>query len=159
MTTAPIRLSLAILVALAAAPAFAEHEAPEAHAKGTTQTVILDGTDIRPSTTQMSHADVISFVNYSTHPVQVTFTEPGDLEKKIRCGLVRGSQKTPPSAPWALFTWRNGKLTGNVPPGQFASVCSLEPGSYTFTATRIGHRTGTPAPGSVLTSKGQLIVK
>ena len=153
MTRSPFRLTLALLVALGAAPALAEHEAADAHAKGTTQTIILDGTDVRPSTTTMSHTDVISFLNYSTHPVQVTFTEPADLEKKIRCGLVHGKEKGAPAAPWALFTWQDGKLVGNVPPGRFASVCSLEPGTYTFVATIVGHGSRSEVP------KGQIVVK
>jgi hypothetical protein len=155
MTTSCIRLLLALLVASVAAPALAESEAPDAHAKGTTQTITLDGHDIRPSATTMAHADVVSFVNYSTHPVQVTFIEPSDLEKKIRCGLVHG-EKAAPAAPWALFTWKDGKLVGNVPPGQFASVCSLEPGRYAFTAEIIGQRA---REGSVLANKGTIEVK
>src|SRR5258705_5819838 len=139
MTTASIRLSLALALMLAAAPALAEHEGPEAHSHGATKTITLDGQDVRPATTEMSHGDVISFVNYSTNPVQVTFIEPKDLEKHIHCGLVRDPKdKGTPPAPWALFTWTDGKLVGNVPPGQFASVCSLDPGSYAFTAEKIG---------------------
>jgi len=80
----------------------------------------------------------VSFMNYSTHPVRVTFTDTG-LEKKVRCGLVHGKGKTP-SAPWALFTWQDGKLTGDLPPGQFASVCSFDQGTYGFTAQLIGHQ-------------------
>jgi hypothetical protein len=151
MTTSPIRLLLAASLALAVVPAYAEHEGPDAHAHGATQTVVIDGKDIRPSTTTMSHVDVVSFLNYSTHPVRVTFSEPG-VEKRIRCGLVHGKGK--PSAPWALFTWQDGKLVGNVPPGQFASVCSFDPGSYAFTAEVIGHQTR----GAEM-AKGQLEVK
>jgi hypothetical protein len=124
---------------------------------GTTQTITLDGNDIRPSATTMTHADVVSFVNYSTHPVQVTFIEPSDLEKKIRCGLVARQGEGAPTSPWALFTWKDGKLVGNVPPGRFASVCSLEPGSYAFTAEILGQ--GRVRSGSVLAKKGTIEVK
>src|SRR5262249_52631573 len=103
--------------------------------------------------------DILAFVNYSTHPVEVTFTEPSDLEKKIRCGLVHGTEKNAPSAPWALFTWKDGKLVGTLPPGKFASVCSLEPGSYAYTATIIGLGQRARDPGSVLPAKGQIEVK
>ena len=159
MTTSSIRLTLAVLLAMGSLPARAEHESPDAHAKATTQTVTLDGNDIRPSSFTMDHSDVISFVNYSTHPVEVTFTEPSDLEKRIRCGLVHGTEKSAPSAPWALFSWQRGTLVGNVPPGRFASVCSLEPGTYAFTATIIGRNSPGSPTGSVLPAKGQLIVK
>src|SRR5262245_28700971 len=140
MTTSCVRLALALLVAVGVGSAVAEHEERDAHAKGTTRTVTLDGAEIRPSTTTMDHGDVLSFVNYSTHPIRVTFTEPGDLEKKIRCGLVQGREKGAPSAPWAVFTWQGKSLVGNVPPGQFASVCSLDPGTYAFTTEIVGQR-------------------
>ena len=158
MNATTIRLSLALSLALSAAPALAEQESPEAHAKGVTQTITLDGNDVRPSTTSMSHDDIISFVNYSTHPIEVTFTEPTDLEKKIRCGLVHGKEKTP-SAPWAVFNWQDGKLVGDVPPGKFASVCSLEPGTYAFTARIVSHRTVAGGPGNIVPAKGQIQVK
>ena len=156
------RLPLALALSLAAAPlVLAEHEAPEAHAHGATRTITLDGQDVRPATTEMQHGDVISFVNYSTHPLRVTFTEPKDLEKRIRCGLVHDvKDKGAPSAPWALFTWDGGRLVGTVPPGQFASVCSLEPGAYSFTAEEIG--AGTAQAGlrsGILPAKGNIEVK
>jgi len=157
MTTG-IRLPIALALTLAAAPlALAEHEGPEAHAHGATKTITLDGQDIRPSSTEMQNGEVLSFVNYSTHPLRVTFTEPKDLEKHIRCGLVH-DVKTPPSAPWALFTWENGKLVGDVPPGQFASVCSLEPGSYSFTTESTGAGRADGRPGT-LPVKGTIEVK
>jgi plastocyanin len=157
MTTASVRLAFAFVLTMGIGLALAEHEDSDAHAKATTRTITLDGNDIRPSTLTMDHGDVVSFVNYSTNPVQVTFTEPSDLEKKIRCGLVHGQEKGAPAAPWALFTFKDGKLVGNVPPGQFASVCSLEPGRYSFTTEIIGLRQRDP--GSVLPTKGQIEVK
>jgi hypothetical protein len=153
MTTFAIRLMLAALLTLTTVPAYADHEGPDGHAHGATKTIIVDGKDILPSTTTMSHGDLVSFLNYSTNPVRLTFTDAG-LEKRIRCGLVHAKGKNP-SAPWALFTWEDGKLVGNVPPGQFASVCSFEPGSYAFTAKVIGHQT----PGGEDTARGQLEVK
>jgi hypothetical protein len=152
MTTSAIRLLLAASLTLAITAAYAEHEGPDGHAHGATQTIILDGKDIRPSTATMAHDDVAQFLNYSTYPVRITFAEPG-LEKRIRCGLVHAKGKAP-SAPWALFTWQDGKLVGNVPPGQFASVCSFDPGSYAFTAEAIGHQAQ-----AAETAKGQLEVK
>ena len=121
---------------------------------GTTQTITLDGNDIRPTATTMAHSDIVSFVNYSMCPVQITFIEPSDLEKKIRCGLMHGKEKGAPAPPWAPFTWKDGKLVGNVPPGQFASVCSFEPGNYAFTAEILGQ--GRVRSGSVLAKKGTI---
>jgi hypothetical protein len=158
MTIRTVRTSLVLVLVLSVTPALAEHEGPGAHAEHATVTVTLDGNDVRPSATRMGHDDVISFVNYSTQPVQVTFTEPADLEKKIRCGLVHGKE-TKASAPWAVFTWKDGKLTGDVPPGKFASVCSLEPGAYAFTAVKIGRDPRGPAGGSVVPTKGTIDVQ
>jgi plastocyanin len=158
MTIHTVRSSLVLVLALSVVPALAEHEGPEAHASHATVTVTLDSNDIRPSSTRMSHGDVLSFVNYSTQPIEVTFIEPADLEKKIRCGLVHGKE-TKPAAPWAVFTWKDGKLVGQVPPGQFASVCSLEPGRYAFTAIPIGRDPRGPDRGSVLPKKGTIDVQ
>ena len=157
MTTSSIRIALALLVAVGVGSAVAENEDLDAHAKANTRTVTLDGTDVRPSTTTMNHSDVVSFLNYSTHPIRVTFTEPSDLEKKIRCGLVHGQEKGSRATPWAIFTWQGGKLVGNVPPGQFASVCSLDPGTYTFITESVGPRTRDVA--GVLPTKGRIEVE
>jgi plastocyanin len=137
MTIRTARCSLVLVATLAAAPVLANHEGPDAHAKHDTKTIVLDGNDVRPARTTMGHGDIVTFVNYSTHPARVTFSDP-ELVKKIRCSLVRGREADAPAAPWALFTWEDGKLVGNVPPGQFASVCSFEPGIYAFTTMLIG---------------------
>src|SRR6185436_11670710 len=156
MTTRCIHFSLAVLLTLASGPVFAEHEGPDAHAHHKTQTITLDTKDVRPANTTMDHDDVLSFVNYSTHPMRVTFTEPKDVETKIRCGLVRDAKaKGAPAAPWALFVWNDGKLVANVPPGQFASVCALAPGQYAFTSETVGQQ----RPSGVLPAKGQIEVK
>jgi hypothetical protein len=159
MTTSSLRLALALLVAVGVGSAVAENEDLDAHARANTRTVTLDGIDVRPSNITMDHGDVVSFLNYSARPIRVTFTEPSDLMNKIRCGLVHGQEKDSPSAPWAIFTWQDGKLVGNVPPGQFASVCSLAPGTYTFTTEMVGQRTRDAAGAGVLPPKGRIEVK
>jgi hypothetical protein len=158
MTTRRFALALAITVALGTGPAFPEHEGPGAHAKGATHTIVLDGEDIRPSSVTMSHGDSISFLNYAGGQVELTFVEPKDLATKIRCHLVSDKEQRPADAPpWALFTWRGGNLVAQVPPGQFASICSLAPGKYAFTARKIGQ--SAPADGrAVLPAKGQITV-
>ena len=160
MTTRSIICSLILLPALASGPALAEHEGPDKHSHGATKTIVLDTTDIRPAALEMQHGDVISFINYSTDPIHLEFTEPKGMADKIRCGLVRDAKaKGSPSAPWALFTWNDGNLAADVPPGQFASVCSLEPGHYAYTAQRVGHAAGAGNPSGVLPAKGQIEVK
>jgi hypothetical protein len=156
-----IRLLLTLLPLLAASPALAEHEGPEAHARGTTKTIVFDSADIRPEEVKLGRGEVLSFINHSTHPMQVTFIEPADLAKRVRCGLVRDAKaKGDPAAPWALFAFGDdGKLAARVPPGQFASVCSFEPGHYTFTAETIGHQTQSAGASGVLPRKGQIDVE
>jgi hypothetical protein len=157
MTTRRLALALTLLTALGSSPARPEHEGPGAHAKGATHTIVLDGDDVRPTAVEMQHGDSLSFVNYATDPVRITFIEPKDLEAKIRCGLVSGKEKVADAPAWALFAWRDGKLVANVPPGHFASVCSLAPGTYAFTAERVGQ--SAPAGGrALLPIKGQIKV-
>jgi plastocyanin len=157
MTTRTARIVFALLIA-AGMPALAEHEGAGEHAKHETHTITLDGIDVRPSAVTMDHGDVVGFENYSTNPVQVTFTDPADLQSKIRCGLVH-AKAGGPDEPWSLFTWKDGKLTADIPPGRFASVCTLEPGTYSYTATIVGGRAlGGASPGT-LSPKGQIVVK
>jgi hypothetical protein len=148
----------ALLLLLDRIPVLAAEEGLEAHSKHNIQTITLDGNDVRPAQASLDHGDVLAFANYSARPVRVIFTEPANLKDKVRCGLVQGNEKHAPAGPWALFTWENEKLSATVPPGQFASVCSLEPGSYTFTATSI--ETGAQGgAGTKLPGKGQIVVK
>jgi hypothetical protein len=157
MTTRSIRFFVPLLLAVSSGPIFGEQEAPEAHAHGATRTVVLEGSDVRPASLAMKSGDVISFINYSTSPIRLAFTEPKAMADKIRCGLVRDAKtKGAPSAPWALFTWTDGTLTANVPPGQFASVCSFAPGHYAYTAQKVG---GAGDASGVLAAKGQIDVQ
>jgi hypothetical protein len=153
-----LRSTLALLLALASAPALAEHEDGKAHDHGPKKTIILDNEDIRPSSLEMAYGDILAFQNQSTQPMRVVFTDPKDLIDKVRCSSVRNAKdKGTPSAPWALFMWNDGKLSADVPPGQFASVCSLAAGHYAFTATGIGNDPGSQS--GVLPSKGTIDVK
>jgi len=158
MTTTISRLVLTLSAVLAVGPAFAEHEAPDAHEKGAMRTIVLEVRDVRPSTTKMSHGDVLSFMNLSIAPIQVTFTEPKDIAKHIRCGLVREKADDAPAAPWALFSLQGDKLVATVPPGHFASVCSLEPGRYTFTTEPIVSGDASTR-GSLLPAKAEIEVQ
>ncbi len=155
-----IRLIPALFLAAMVAPgvARAEHENADVHVHGQTKTITVDNTDVRPESLTMDHGDVLGFTNSSTHPVNITFIEPQDLKKKIRCGFVHAKgEKHAPTEEWARFSWRDGKLVANIPPGRFASVCSLEPGTYVYTAQRVSVRgTGT---GGILPAQGRIEVK
>src|SRR5262249_32956295 len=147
-----------LLLALGSRAVLAEMEGPADHAKHTSRTVALDGNDVRPSQTRMEHNDVLTFVNYSTHPVRITFTEPADLQHRIRCSAIRGAENAAGGAPWAGLWWRNAKGTATVPPGEFASVCSLEHGTYDFTVAPVDAAAQGTSSHGLLPAKGQIMV-
>jgi hypothetical protein len=151
-------LTIALLLGLGVGRARAVQEDAVGHTKHPMHTVVLDNEDVRPSTTTMDKGDVIVFENHSTHPIKITFTEPADQREKIRCGLVKEKAGEKARAPWQLFAWENGKLAGTIPPGRFASVCSLQEGNYTFLTVREGVRVQA-AGGGTLQDKGEIVVK
>jgi hypothetical protein len=89
----------------------------------------------------------------------VTFTEPADLRDKIHCGLVRPTAKAKAEVPWQLFTWQDKKLVASIPPGRFASVCSLAPGNYTYLVAPQSIAVRPPGAGGLLPEKGEIVVK
>jgi hypothetical protein len=143
----------AVLLLAAPAAIVAETEDLGAHARHPMQTVVI-GDVIRPQKTDLRTGEVIVFQNHSVQPVVVTFTEPADLKQRIRCALVRGSEVGDPKAPWQLFTWQNGRLVATIPPGRFAAVCSLAPGTYAY---QVVHQGGRAAPGE-LPDEGSIVV-
>jgi hypothetical protein len=150
-------VGLVLIVGMTIGPVGATEEDTGAHAKGTLRTIILDTEVVRPSSTTLGTNESLVFENHSTQPMVVTFTEPADLKERIRCGLVRAKASDPERAPWALFSWEDGKMKGVIPPGRFASVCSLAAGHYTFLVAR--QSPGAKAPSGVLPEKGEIVVK
>ena len=157
MTRALYWLAIPVACALVSGPTRAAQEAAEEHAKHTEHTVVLDNQDIRPTSITMDAADALVFENQSLRPIVLTFTDPPDMKDKIRCGLVKPTATSKSEAPWQLFAWQNGKLSATIPPGRFASVCSLAEGSYTFVAER--QSTNPHIVGGTLPPKGQVVVK
>jgi hypothetical protein len=149
----------AALLSLGVSVSRAEEEPLGAHTAHPPKTIVLDNERIQPSALDMTPQDALVFENHSVHPIKVTFTEPSDLAEKIRCGLVRKSEKEKSRAPWQLFTWNDGKLTATIPPGRFASVCSLQRGSYTFLASRQSVAIRSEGGGGDLPRKGQITVR
>ena len=159
MTGHRIAFLASALLALGVARTWAA-EGVEAHTTHAPKTIILDNERVQPSDLQMAPSDAVVFENHSVHPITVTFTEPSDLADKIRCGLVRKSAKEKTQVPWQLFAWNNGKLTATIPPGRFASVCSLREGSYAYLASRQDAAVRPGGGGSgVLPEKGQITVR
>jgi len=115
-----------------------------------------DADTIIPSTLTMSHTETLEFDNYSGEFVQVVFVEPREQSDKIRCSA---TDHTPPDRiPSMRFDWSAARgLTATIPPGKFASTCSLLPGRYAFVATRIGR--DPRGAESSLGTKGTIIVR
>jgi hypothetical protein len=104
----------------------------------TRKIVIRDDELISSSTLTMSQHDVLEFENDSGHFVRLIFVEPKDPTDKIRCYPIDLTIARPDQTPWRFFDWGPGRrLTATIPPGTFASACSLAPGQYAFVATRI----------------------
>jgi len=141
------RLSVLLLAAAAVAVPVRAAEDASSHADHPHKTVIVGKTGTLPSDLTMDKDDVLVFENYTSGAVTITFTEPADQTDKIHCGLVRpaGSRNAPP---WAKFAFDARKrLTATLPPGQFASLCSLAPGNYVYeTSQPFGGYTGNRQP-------------
>ena len=102
--------------------------------------VVQDDERISPSALTMNHGDVLEFENASGRFMMLVFVEPHDQADKIRCYPIDHTMARPDQAPWLLFDWGpRRRLTATMPPGKFASACSLAPGQYTFVAKRVSH--------------------
>ena len=150
---------LAFPLVAAFALAYAGQETPALHTGRPSKTILLDNQTIRPADLTMGSGDLLVFENHSLHPIQVTFQEPKDLRDRIRCQLLQGKADDKERAPWMLFGWNDGQLTGIIPPGRFASICSLTPGRYSFTAARKAAIIRDPGQGGDLPEKGQITVQ
>jgi hypothetical protein len=156
--TARLRLLFLLLVG-SLALASAADETPDTHAAHPSRTIVLDNRSIRPEALTMQRGELLVFENHSLHPITVTFEDPKDLREKIRCGLLGPRGGDEERAPWMLFTWDEGRLRAVIPPGRFASLCSLAPGTYSFTAARQAALRLSPAEGGTLPEKGQITVQ
>jgi hypothetical protein len=129
----------------------------EAHTQYPLKTIILDATRLTPSEMTAAVGDALVFENHSVRPVRVTFVAPDDAADHVRCGRVRQGAGEPPSAPWLLFAREQGKLTATIPPGRFASVCSLQKGTYDYVVMAVE---AAPAGGSVVVpGTGRIVVQ
>ena len=149
---------MAVAAMCTTATAHAE-EAPSAHAAAAEKTVHLGSTVVTPSALDLDKDETVAFENYALYPLSVTFIEPAQGQaERIRCELIAPKAGQKAKAPWGLFTWNGRKqLVGNIPPGRFASLCSLAPGDYAYVVNRVGGA----APGGVntATQKGTIRVK
>ena len=129
----------AMMVAVAVASGIASASGDlDAGVAATRKIVIRDDELISSSTLTMSQRDVLEFENDSGQFMRLIFVEPKDPTDKIRCYPIDLAIARPDETPWRFFDWGPGRrLTATIPPGTFASACSLAPGQYAFVATRI----------------------
>ena len=90
--------------------------------------------------------------------VVLVFVEPRDQADKIRCRMSGAEVADPSQARWLRFGWSLGqRLTATIPPGRFASVCSLAPGQYAFVARQVSGYL--PRPDAALGTKATITVQ
>lgn len=155
MTVRSLILTVCLSLVVAAAPARADEDA-NAHTKHKSQTINIGDDAIIPSDLTMSADDVLVFQNQSFNLMRVTFIPPPDLKANVRCGWMTQDESKRP--PWSLFSYEGDRLVGLIPPGRFASVCSFQPGSYSFLVRKEMVYGGDATPGT-LDRKGSLTVK
>jgi hypothetical protein len=156
----PVRSLLAVplLLVVLGIPG-ARAEMPDEHAGKRQVTVYLFSERIAPSDVTLKQDDVITWENQSVHLMQVTFDAPADIEKKIRCGLLKLPASQRP--PWAVFSMNDGRLVGVMPPGRFGSMCELAPGQYAYTVKQLDADAGAGGgdSSSILPLKGTITVQ
>jgi hypothetical protein len=156
---ASLPLVLGTILLLVPAGLRAAEDDARSHAAAPHKVIVIDADRVSPSALTMSPDDVLEFENFALNSMQVVFLEPADQADKIRCHLVGEKAGHAARASWQLFSWGPGhRLTATIPPGRFASVCSLAPGQYTFVARRAAPATGTP-PAATLGMKGTITVQ
>ena len=129
---------LMMLAAAVASGMASASEELEGRVRTARKIVMHDDDLISPSALTMNRDDVLEFENDSGKFMRLVFVEPEDQREKVRCHLVNRTSARPDETPRLVLDWDAGKrLTTIIPPGRFASVCSLAPGRYAFVARRV----------------------
>jgi hypothetical protein len=148
-----VMLAVAVTSGIASASQDVDRRVPTAR-----RIVMRDNERISPSALTMNQDERLEFENESGEFMSLVFVEPRDQADKIRCYPIDHTIARPDQAPWLLFDWGPGRrLTANIPPGKFASACSLAPGQYAFVTRRVS-RDPRGAEDS-LGTKGTITVK
>jgi len=131
------------MVAAAVTSAIASASDDVERRAGSARTIVMQqGDRVTPSTLTMNRTDVLEFENDSGEIMRLVFVDPPDQADKIRCYLTDHTIARPDQTPWLLFDWGPGqRLTATIPPGKFASACSLAPGQYAFVTKRVNRDT------------------
>ena len=129
---------LMMLAAAVASGMASASEELEGRVRTARKIVMHDDDLISPSALTMNRDDVLEFENDSGKFMRLVFVEPEDQREKVRCHLVNRTSARPDETPRLVLDWDAGtRLTTIIPPGRFASVCSLAPGRYAFVARRV----------------------
>jgi len=148
---------LALGLLLATGIAWAAEDV-HSHASAPHKTIVLDTDRVSPSALVIDKQDVIEFENYAGNPMTIVFVEPADQLEKIHCHLIDAKPTSESKAPWLLFEWNaKHQLTATIPPGQFASLCSLAPGDYAFVSKAAPK--ARPEAQDTLGTKGTITVR
>ena len=129
---------LMMLAAAVASGMASASEELEGRVRTARKIVMHDDDLISPSALTMNRDDVLEFENDSGKFMRLVFVEPEDQREKVRCHLVDRTIARPDQTPRLVLDWGAGqRLTAIIPPGRFASACSLAPGRYAFVARRV----------------------
>jgi hypothetical protein len=155
MTHRRTALLLASLFAITtSAVSFAE--TMEDHANKPVKTIVVTPTRLVPQELHLGTGDVLSFQNLSAKMMQLTFIEPKNVGQKTTCQLLKRVSPTEALAPGAVFQAQGDQVTALIAPGTFVSVCSLQAGTYVYTAAPFGAGIG---DDDSLGIKGTIVVE
>jgi hypothetical protein len=128
-----------VLASLSMAGVARAGEDVKGHANHPQKTIVLMENRISPADLKMDKNDVLGFQNLSLYAMRIKFLEPEHMADAIRCELINPKAGKQGKAPWLLFAWdEKQRLSATIPPGRFASLCSLAPGQYSFVMDRAG---------------------
>jgi hypothetical protein len=131
-------IATAFLLLPLATPVLA-HEDVMGHGSHPQKTITLMRDRISPTDLTMGKDDVLEFQNLSLYALKIKFLEPENMTDKIRCELINPKGSKQGKTPWALFSWdEKQRLSATIPPGRFASLCTLAPGKYRYVIDQVG---------------------
>lgn len=107
---------------------------PATRTTPTTRTIVIGRSIIDPPDITIGASEAVGFRSTADQPLHVQFVQPADQAGRINCRVADPKQLERGQAPWAEFhAGYQGRLTADVPPGEFPSICTFAPGYYTFT--------------------------
>jgi hypothetical protein len=123
-------------------------EDPSRDARRSHVITVIDPGLVFPTALTMGQGEAVEFANHYSEAIRLVFVEPDDSADKVRCSLpgkpdATGGSDTIRGRP--DFTSDSSQhLTVTIPPGRYASACSLTPGRYAFVTQRVGRDPRSP---------------